>query len=114
MAKKEVNRSYLLVVVVVVLVAVVALVLKNSSLEDSSLEGAQVFVPEEKRVKTCVDTDEDNDPRAKGHVQVGVAKYYDYCRGNNLYQYKCKTGTKAELVSRPTNCKNGCENGVCL
>ena len=111
MAKKEVNHLYVVIVAIVAVVAIVTLVLSSNGI----LQGAPVvYVGEEDYNQVCVDTDFPNDRYAKGSAQIGVAKYYDYCKGDTLFQYEC--GTHANIVPNPRalDCENGCENGACL
>lgn len=110
MAKREANQRFpYLVVVVVVVVVVVALVLNNLR----GLEGAQVFVPEEKRVKACLDSDPKNDWYLAGYAQVGVVKYDDFCDGNKLQQFYCFRGDDVK-PTRSHQCEKGCQKGACL
>ncbi|MDP3734322.1 MAG: hypothetical protein Q8R37_03765 [Nanoarchaeota archaeon] len=108
--KKEASNLYLLGVAAVVVIAVVVLVLNNGG----SLEGAaQVIVPESSRVKTCVDTDPNDDWHVRGYAQQGVQRYYDVCDGNDLSQYYCKSGS-GPWPRRSFECPSGCERGACL
>lgn len=109
MVKKGFNHSYIVVFVIVAVIAIVAL-----SLKGGNLQGAPVFMSEKMRVRNCVDTDSHNDRYIKGYAQIGIARYTDYCRGDKLYQYECKSSSKADLTARPAPCEKGCRNGACL
>lgn len=109
MTHKSFNQRYIVVFVIIAVIAVVFL-----SLKGGNLQGAPVFVSEKLRVQSCLDTDSANDRFAKGHAQVGISRYYDYCRGDKVYQYECKTSIRAELTAHPAPCEKGCSNGACV
>lgn len=109
MKQKGLNHSYIFIFVIVAMVAVVVL-----SLKGGNLQGAPVFVSEKLRVQSCIDTDFNNDRYQNGYAQVGVTRYNDYCRGDKVYQYECKSSNKAELTAHPAPCENGCGNGACI
>lgn len=114
MAKKNSNDQlpYLAIVGVVAVVAIVTLVLNGNG----SLHGADIYqetVSEEDRTESCVDTDIDNDYYIKGSTSLGVIKNFDYCEGDNLFQYYCGSSNTVRLTPSYL-CSNGCEQGACL
>lgn len=110
MVKRKLNQKfpYLIVVAIVAVVSIASLVLNSGE----NLEGAQVVVSEEERVKHCVDTDPSNDRDTAGYAQVGLVKYDDFCNGDVLYQFYCDRGDNVR-PTRSFQCENGCRKGAC-
>ena len=111
MAKKEADHIYVVILAIVAVVAVVTLVL-NGGLQ-GALIGNPITLPEESRISKCFDFDEANDRYTYGYTQVGVLKYYDYCKGNDVVQHYCEDGLNVVKL-RPMVCSNGCQSGQCL
>jgi cysteine-rich repeat protein len=89
---------------VLTLVAITALIVLTNSLENNITGGPIVG---------CFDSDADENFYRKGYTQYRDEKFYDYCSGNKLFQYYCKSSVKVARIQGYT-CANGCYDGRCL